>query len=105
LLNSNGQINNNKPYTTSAFAGAVNGRGEIESISNSGLGNATLGFTYDNLGRVISRTVNGAANSMAWDFDAAARLSTIVAASLQRERSGFINGINKLCYLRGAPSG
>ena len=41
------------------------------------LANDTITFGYDQLGRVTSRSINGAANSETWTFDSLGRVSTM----------------------------
>jgi RHS repeat-associated protein len=36
----------------------------------------TIGYTYDELGRVVTRAINGAANTVTWAFDALGRVTS-----------------------------
>jgi RHS repeat-associated protein len=50
------------------------GAGQLGSIDGP-LANDTITFGYDELGRAINRSINGAANSQSWAFDSLGRLS------------------------------
>ena len=51
------------------------GAGQLASMDGS-LANDTITFGYDQLGRVTSRSINGAANSTTWTFDSLGRMSS-----------------------------
>lgn len=53
------------------------GAGLLASI-NAPLANDTITFTYDQLGRVSNRSINGTVNSHTWNFDSLGRVSTEV---------------------------
>jgi YD repeat-containing protein len=40
------------------------------------LGNDTITYAYDELGRVTTRAINGAANTVTWGFDALGRVTS-----------------------------
>ncbi len=65
------------PYVTDPYGSAATGAGQVSQITNSGLGNATIAYTYDALGRVTNRSINGSANSASWSFDAMNRVTSI----------------------------
>jgi RHS repeat-associated protein len=56
-------------------AAAVNGAGQVATVDGP-LSNDTIAYTYDELGRVIQRTINGSANQVDWTFDALGRVSS-----------------------------
>jgi RHS repeat-associated protein len=56
-------------------APAMNGAGQIAGVDGP-LSNDTIGYTYDELGRVIQRTINGTANQVDWTFDALGRVTS-----------------------------
>jgi RHS repeat-associated protein len=53
--------------------GASPGAGQLASVDGP-LANDTVSYTYDELGRVVSRTLNG--NTSTWAYDALGRLTT-----------------------------
>jgi RHS repeat-associated protein len=53
----------------------TNGAGQVASIDGP-LSNDTIAYTYDELGRVIQRTLNGSANQVDWTFDALGRVTS-----------------------------
>jgi YD repeat-containing protein len=64
------------PYVNDFFGDASNGRGRVESID--GIWNDdTITYTYDELGRVLKRSINGAANEEEYTYDASGRISTV----------------------------
>jgi RHS repeat-associated protein len=53
------------------------GAGQLASI-DAPLANDTITFTYDQLGRITNRSINGAVNSDNWNFDSLGRVSSEV---------------------------
>jgi RHS repeat-associated protein len=53
----------------------TNGAGQVATIDGP-LSNDTIAYTYDELGRVIQRTINGSANQADWTFDALGRVTS-----------------------------
>ena len=53
------------------------GAGQLASI-DAPLANDTITFSYDQLGRLTNRSVNGAVNSHTWNFDSLGRVSSEV---------------------------
>ena len=51
----------------------TNGAGQVATVDGP-LANDTIAYTYDELGRVIQRTINGSGNQVDWDFDALGRV-------------------------------
>ena len=49
------------------------GAGQVASVDGP-LSNDLISYTYDELGRVTTRTINGGANSVTWSFDALGRV-------------------------------
>lgn len=71
-----GYVYNN--FITDPYGTATTGAGRVQKVTNSVLGgSADLTFSYDQLGRVTSRSVNGSANSTSWAYDAMSRVTTI----------------------------
>jgi len=63
---------------TTSYAYVVpgaNGAGQVASVDGL-LSNDTLTYSYDQLGRVIQRTINGSANEVDWTFDALGRVTS-----------------------------
>ena len=56
-------------------AAGTNGAGQIATIDGP-LTDDTIAYTYDELGRVIQRTINGTANQVDWTFDALGRVTS-----------------------------
>jgi RHS repeat-associated protein len=59
---------------------ATTGGGRLQLIHNDRMANSDITFVYDNLGRQTNRSINGAANSDTWAFDAAGRVTSEVNA-------------------------
>jgi RHS repeat-associated protein len=64
------------PYITNAFGAATTGGGMLASVSNNVIPNSTITYQYDALGRTTNRSINGAANSVSWTFDAMSRVTS-----------------------------
>jgi RHS repeat-associated protein len=79
------------------------GAGQLASI-DAPLANDTITFTYDQLGRVTNRSVNGAANSETWTFDSLGRVSTDVnkLGTFTNTFVGVTDRLSKLAYPGGA---
>jgi len=58
-------------------AAGSNGAGQVASVDGP-LANDTITYTYDELGRVTQRAINGAANTVTWAFDALGRVTSEV---------------------------
>jgi len=58
-------------------AAASNGAGQVASVDGP-LSNDTITYTYDELGRVTVRAINGSANTVTWAFDALGRVTSEV---------------------------
>jgi YD repeat-containing protein len=56
-------------------AAGTNGAGQVATIDGP-LSNDTIAYTYDQLGRVMQRTINGTANQVDWTFDALGRVTS-----------------------------
>ena len=60
--------------TTYAYkAAGTNGAGQVATVDGP-LSNDTITYTYDELGRVTERAINGSANTVTWTFDALGRV-------------------------------
>jgi RHS repeat-associated protein len=55
-------------------APGTNGAGQVATVDGP-LSNDTIGYTYDELGRVTQRTINGSANQVDWTFDGLGRVT------------------------------
>ena len=49
------------------------GAGQVASVDGP-LPDDTITYTYDELGRVVTRSINGAANTVTWTYDALGRI-------------------------------
>ena len=56
-------------------APGTNGAGQLASIDGP-VSNDTIAYTYDELGRVVERSINGTANTVTWTFDALGRVTS-----------------------------
>ena len=56
-------------------ATGTNGAGRVATIDGP-LTDDTISYTYDELGRVVQRTINGSANQVDWTFDALGRVTS-----------------------------
>jgi RHS repeat-associated protein len=79
------------------------GAGQLASI-DAPLANDTITFAYDQLGRVTSRSVAGAANSETWTFDSLGRVVTDVnkLGTFTNSYVGVTNRLSKIAYPGGA---
>ena len=79
------------------------GAGQLASI-DAPLANDTITFSYDQLGRVTNRSVNGAVNSETWTFDSLGRVSTDVnkLGTFTNTYVGVTNRLSKIAYPGGA---
>jgi RHS repeat-associated protein len=79
------------------------GAGQLASI-NPPLANDTITFSYDQLGRVTNRSINGAANSETWTFDSLGRVSTDTnkLGTFTNTYVSVTNRLSKLAYPGGA---
>lgn len=79
------------------------GAGQLAS-TDAPLANDTTTFAYDQLGRVTSRSINGAANSETWTFDSLGRVSTDVnkLGSFTNSYVGVTSRLSKIAYPGGA---
>jgi RHS repeat-associated protein len=89
-------------YNTIAVPPAL-GAGQLASI-DAPLTNDTITFSYDQLGRIISRSVNGTANSETWTFDSLGRVSTDASnlGTFTNTYVGVTNRLSQLVYPGGA---
>ena len=56
-------------------APGTNGAGQVATVDGP-LTNDTIAYSYDQLGRVIQRTINGTANQVDWTFDSLGRVTS-----------------------------
>ncbi len=57
------------------LATPTTGGGMLASVDNNVISNSDTSFTYDVLGRVTNRSINGGSNSDSWTFDAMSRVT------------------------------
>lgn len=81
------------PITVPAALGA----GRLASIDGP-LADDTLAYTYDELGRVLNRTLNGAANSVTAAYDALGRVSS-VSNALGSFTTAYVGVTGQLDYV------
>lgn len=79
------------------------GAGQLAAVDGPLL-NDTVTFSYDQLGRVTNRSINGPANSEAWTFDSLGRVSTDVnnLGSFTNSYEGVSSRLSKIAYPGGA---
>ena len=69
-------------YITDPYGTPVTGAGRVSQISDrlagAGSDQADITFSYDPLGRMLNRSINGTANSTTLTFDAMSRVTSIV---------------------------
>ncbi|MDD5263077.1 MAG: hypothetical protein PHD76_14635 [Methylacidiphilales bacterium] len=65
------------PYITDPLGTPVLGAGRLQTVSNSVLANSDITYTYDELGRVAGRSINGSDNSIGWTYDAMGRVTNV----------------------------
>lgn len=86
--------------TTYAYkAPGVLGAGQVASVDGP-LTNDTITYTYDQLGRVTVRAINGAANTVTWAFDALGRVTseTNVLGAFTYTYDGVTTRISTVTY-------
>jgi RHS repeat-associated protein len=75
------------------------GAGQLSSI-DAPVANDTITFSYDQLGRVTNRSINGIANSETWTFDSLGRVNTDVnkLGIFTNTYVGVTNRVSKTTY-------
>ena len=68
------------PYVTSAVGTPTTGGGMVQTVHNTVIANSDIVYQYDALGRTTNRSINGAANSDTWSYDAMSRVTGEVNA-------------------------
>jgi RHS repeat-associated protein len=76
---------------------AALGAGQLASIDGP-LTNNTITFSYDQLGRVTNRSINGATNAASWVFDSLGRISS-ATNKLGTFNYNYVNVTNRLASL------
>jgi len=62
-------------YITSPSS-TTTGAGKVSTVSNSVIANSNISYSYDVLGRVTNRSINGLSNSTTWGYDAISRITS-----------------------------
>jgi RHS repeat-associated protein len=62
------------PYITDPDS-TTTGAGELSEVTNSVIDNSDITYTYDVLGRVTNRSINGSSDSTSWAYDAINRVT------------------------------
>jgi RHS repeat-associated protein len=77
----------------------TNGAGQVATVDGP-LSNDTIAYTYDELGRVIQRTINGTANQVDWTFDALGRVTSEenLLGEFTYSYHGVTNRLNTVTY-------
>jgi RHS repeat-associated protein len=83
----------------------VNGAGQVAAVDGP-LTDDTIAYTYDELGRVIQRTINGTANQVDWTFDALGRVTSEdnLLGEFTYTYHGVTNRLNTVTYPNGQTS-
>ncbi len=79
------------------------GAGQLASI-DAPLANDTITFSYDQLGRVTNRSINGTANAATWTFDSLGRVSSVVnkLGTFTNTYVGVTNRLSTMTYPGGS---
>lgn len=86
-------------------APVTNGAGQVASVDGP-LSNDTITYTYDPLGRVTERAINGSANTVTWTFDALGRVTseTNLLGAFSYAYDGVTNRLATVTYPNGQTS-
>jgi RHS repeat-associated protein len=78
---------------------STNGAGQVATVDGP-LSNDTIAYSYDELGRVIQRTINGTANQVDWTFDALGRVTSEdnLLGEFTYTYHGVTNRLNTVTY-------
>lgn len=68
------------PYVVNIAGGATRGGGRLRSISNSSMPNSEMKFSYDAIGSLINRSIEGSNNSITWKLDPLGRVISETSA-------------------------
>ena len=96
-------------YVTDPFSSATTGGGRLQSVTNNVIPNSAITYAFDAMGRVANRSINGSANSTAWEYDLMGRVASETNA-LGRFQYNYVadaaglKGTTRLSYL-GYPNG
>lgn len=63
------------PYITSSSS-TTTGAGKVSTVTNSVISNSDISYSYDVVGRVTNRSINGSSNSTTWAYDAMSRITS-----------------------------
>jgi RHS repeat-associated protein len=80
-------------------ASATLGAGQLASIDGP-LANDTISYTYDAVGRVVGRAINGTANSVSWSFDVLGRVTGEInlLGTFSYEYDGYTDRLKTITY-------
>jgi len=92
-------------YTYHAMAPPVLGATKLASVDGP-LANDTIAYSYDELGRVTTRAINGAANTVTWTFDSLGRMTSEANAlgTFTYGYDGVTNRLATVTYPNGQTS-
>jgi RHS repeat-associated protein len=65
------------PYITSSSS-TTTGAGKVATATNSVISSSDVSYSYDAVGRVTNRSINGSSNSTTWSYDAMSRITSEV---------------------------
>jgi YD repeat-containing protein len=87
------------------IAPGTSGAGQVATVDGP-LSNDTIAYTYDELGRVIQRAINGSANQVEWTFDALGRVTSEenLLGEFTYSYHGVTNRLNTVTYPNGQTS-
>lgn len=63
-------------YVTDPYAAPTTGGGRLSTVTNNVIPNSAVSYSYDALGRITSRSIDGANNSITWSYDAMNRITS-----------------------------
>lgn len=97
-------------YVTSSGATPITGGGMLQLVHNDVITNSDITYLYDALGRTSNRSINGAANSVTWTYDAMSRVTSESNAlgnftyTYVDDTAGSSKGVTRLASV-GYPNG
>ncbi len=58
------------------YSTVITGGGKLSKVTNSVIANSDTTYTYDAVGRITHRSINGVVNPMSWSYDAMSRVTS-----------------------------